>query len=303
VGDKILFVDDEAPALDGYRRVLRHEFTIDTAASGEEGLAAIKATGPYAVVISDMRMPGMSGAEFLAHVRRKTPDSVRMLLTGHADLDAAIHAVNKGNIFRFLTKPCEKPVLVEAIRSGLQQYRTATAEKELVKKAKLISRSRDDWEAADLSPSGGFEGSAGLAGSAEARSYLEARVGTDPHCFVILVKLNLLPTVEERYGEQAGQSYIQATASFLTKAAHKEDWLFHWSRDVLMYVAHRQISAAAVRMEFSRLLLDNPQQLVDINGRQTMLAISTTIDLLPAARFSTVDELFSAFDAKLIGKI
>jgi response regulator RpfG family c-di-GMP phosphodiesterase len=77
-------------------------------------------------------MPGMNGAQFLAQVRETAPDTVRMLLTGYTDLDAAMHAVNEGNIFRFLTKPCEKEVIAKAITTGLVQYRLVTAEKELL---------------------------------------------------------------------------------------------------------------------------------------------------------------------------
>jgi response regulator RpfG family c-di-GMP phosphodiesterase len=84
------------------------------------------------VVISDMRMPGINGAQFLAEVRQTTPDTVRMLLTGYTDLKAAIDAVNEGNIFRFLAKPCEKDVLAKAITTGFVQYRLVTAEKELL---------------------------------------------------------------------------------------------------------------------------------------------------------------------------
>lgn len=130
--DRILFVDDEPPVLDGYKRILHRDFEVETAVGGEQGLASIRDRGPYSVVISDMRMPGMNGAQFLAQVRQITPDTVRMLLTGYTDLDAAMLAVNEGNIFRFLTKPCEKDVLTNAIHAGLVQYRLVTAEKELL---------------------------------------------------------------------------------------------------------------------------------------------------------------------------
>jgi CheY-like chemotaxis protein len=132
MADKILFVDDEPAVLDGYKRILKREFDISTVAGGEQALAAIRENGPYSVVISDMRMPGMSGAQFLARVRQTAPDTIRMLLTGHADLNAAMEAVNEGNIFRFLTKPCEKEVLGKAITTGLVQYRLVIAEKELL---------------------------------------------------------------------------------------------------------------------------------------------------------------------------
>lgn len=132
MADKILFVDDEPAVLDGYKRMLYREFEVSTAVGGEQGLATIHEQGPYSVVVSDMRMPGMNGAQFLAQVRQTVPDTVRMLLTGYSDVNAAMAAVNEGNIFRFLTKPCEKEVLAKAITSGLVQYRLVTAEKELL---------------------------------------------------------------------------------------------------------------------------------------------------------------------------
>jgi len=130
--DRILFVDDEPAVLDGYKRTLHREFEVDIAVGGELGLASIRDRGPYSIVISDMRMPGMNGAQFLAQVRQKTPETVRMLLTGYTDLDAAILAVNEGSIFRFLTKPCEKEILTKAIGAGLAQHHLVMAEKELL---------------------------------------------------------------------------------------------------------------------------------------------------------------------------
>src|SRR5207245_10705357 len=87
-----------------------------------------------AVIISGMDMPGMSGIQFLSRVRQLAPDSVRMMLTGHTDLQVAMEAVNEGNIFRFLTKPCSPDALVKALAAGVEQYRLITAEKELLEK-------------------------------------------------------------------------------------------------------------------------------------------------------------------------
>ena len=137
--DKILFVDDERAILDGYKRILYPEFQIDLADGAAQAFDAIKQNGPYSVVVSDMRMPVMNGAEFLGQVRQNTPDTVRMLLTGYTDLDGAIAAVNQGNIFRFLTKPCEPEVLASAITAGILQYRLITSERELLEKTLLGS--------------------------------------------------------------------------------------------------------------------------------------------------------------------
>ncbi len=134
MSEKLLFVDDDANILEAYRRHLRKQFQIDTALGGEEGLALIAGHGPYAVVVADMRMPGMDGIQFLAKVREEAPDTVRIMLTGNADQRTAIDAVNEGNIFRFLTKPCPPERLASALNAALEQYRLVTAEKELLEK-------------------------------------------------------------------------------------------------------------------------------------------------------------------------
>jgi response regulator RpfG family c-di-GMP phosphodiesterase len=134
MSEKILFVDDEPGVLEGFRRILHKEFSLDTAVSGREGLTAISAAGEdsYAVIVSDMRMPEMDGVQFLSRVRTISADSVRIALTGYADIQTASNAVNEGAIFRFLTKPCEKDVLARALTAALVQHRLVVAEKELL---------------------------------------------------------------------------------------------------------------------------------------------------------------------------
>lgn len=129
---RVLFVDDEAHVLDAMQRTLRKQVDLQTATSGAEGLRLLREAGPFALVISDMRMPVMSGAQFLAQVREQAPDTVRMILSGQADLQATIAAVNEGHIFRFLSKPCPPDQLLAAVEQGLEQYRLLTAEKVLL---------------------------------------------------------------------------------------------------------------------------------------------------------------------------
>jgi DNA-binding NtrC family response regulator len=127
VAEQILVVDDDKSVLDGIERLLHGEFSISKAQDAEQGIASIQLFGPYAIVISDMRMPGINGARFLARVHKLAPNTVTMLLTGYRDLDAAIVAVNHGHIFMYLKKPCKKEDLVSAINSGLAQYRANLA--------------------------------------------------------------------------------------------------------------------------------------------------------------------------------
>ena len=127
--NRVLFVDDDPKVLAGIRRQLRKRVPIETVDSGSAGLEAISDKGPFSVVVSDYCMPEMNGIEFLARVRQTAPETVRMLLTGSADLQAAIQAVNQGNIFRFLTKPCSPEQLMEALDSGIKQYRHTRRER------------------------------------------------------------------------------------------------------------------------------------------------------------------------------
>ena len=128
-------VDDEPRVLDGIRRSLHGRYSIDIATSGDDGLARIEAAAtPYPVVVSDMMMPGMNGAQFLAKTREASPDSVQIILSGQAELSSTIAAVNDGNLFRFLTKPCEPATLTRALDAALGQHRLVMAERELLQR-------------------------------------------------------------------------------------------------------------------------------------------------------------------------
>jgi response regulator RpfG family c-di-GMP phosphodiesterase len=132
VNNRVLFVDDEPNVLDGIRRQLRNRVAIETATGGAAGLAMIQEKGPFAVVVSDMRMPDMNGARFLARVNEIAPSTVRMVLSGQADMDSTLAAVNEGHVFRFLMKPCDAETLLGVINTGIEQYRLIHAEKHLL---------------------------------------------------------------------------------------------------------------------------------------------------------------------------
>jgi ActR/RegA family two-component response regulator len=132
MAEKILLVDDDRNILDGYKRSLDREFGIETALGGQDALSLISEAGPYAVVVVDMRMPGIDGVELLVRIKSLSPDTVRVMLTGNADRDTAINAINEGSIFRFLAKPCSKELMAKTLTAALVQYRMATAEKFLL---------------------------------------------------------------------------------------------------------------------------------------------------------------------------
>jgi response regulator RpfG family c-di-GMP phosphodiesterase len=130
--ERVLFVDDEPNVLQGIQRTLRKQVDLQTASSGAEGLRLMHEAGPFALVVSDMRMPAMNGAQFLEKVREQAPDTVRMILSGQADFETTIAAVNRGHIYRFLGKPCSSDQLLTAVEDGLKQHRLLTAEKVLL---------------------------------------------------------------------------------------------------------------------------------------------------------------------------
>lgn len=136
---RVLLVDDESRILQALERRLGREFEIHTAVGGDGGVSVLKERGPFAVVVSDLRMPGMNGVEFLTRVKGLAPDTIRVLLTGQPDMESAIDGVNEGNIFRFLTKPCPAEVLEKALRAGVEQYRLVHAERELLENTLLGS--------------------------------------------------------------------------------------------------------------------------------------------------------------------
>lgn len=131
---KILFVDDDVNILQAYKRQLRRQFDLHIAEGPEAGLKMVSGDDTFAVVISDFSMPGMNGVEFLSEVKKRSPDSVRIMLTGFANATNAINAVNEGNIFRFLSKPCSPEQLAVSLHAGLDQYHLITAEKEVLEK-------------------------------------------------------------------------------------------------------------------------------------------------------------------------
>ena len=130
---RVLFVDDEPNVLSAVQRTLRGHFEVETCQDPTQAAGVLRASS-FAVLVSDMRMPGMNGVELLAEAKKVAPDTVRVMLTGNADQQTAIEAVNKGEIFRFLNKPTDPAVLRSVLELGVRQHQLITAEKELLER-------------------------------------------------------------------------------------------------------------------------------------------------------------------------
>lgn len=130
---KVLYVDDEEHNLMSFKATFRIKYKVHTALSGEEAIKILDSE-PIDIIITDQRMPNMTGVQFLESILDKHPDPMRILLTGYADLNAVIDAVNKGKIFHYLTKPWNEEELDMTILRAYDIYKLRKDEKELTEK-------------------------------------------------------------------------------------------------------------------------------------------------------------------------
>jgi response regulator RpfG family c-di-GMP phosphodiesterase len=133
----ILYVDDEENNLVSFKATFRVKYKIFTAIGGEEAIKIMEANHIH-IVITDQRMPGMTGVEFLEKILEKFPEPMRILLTGYADLNAVIDAVNKGKIFHYLSKPWNEAELDDTIQRAFAVYKKRK-EEEILKENLLVS--------------------------------------------------------------------------------------------------------------------------------------------------------------------
>ncbi len=144
---RVLFVDDEENVLRSLKRLfIGEDYDVLTASSGTDGLAVLKST-EVPVVVSDQRMPGMGGAEFLEKAREISPDSVRIILTGYADVEAAIGAINKGGAYRYVTKPWNDAELLMVVRDCVEKYRLVKENRYLTELTRQQNEELKKWSA------------------------------------------------------------------------------------------------------------------------------------------------------------
>jgi signal transduction histidine kinase len=127
----LLVVDDEVDVLESLRHLFHRSYRVLTASSGDQALELLRKNEVH-LILSDQRMPGMSGDVFLSQARRLQPDAIRMLFTGYADIQAVINAVNEGNIFRYILKPWDSVELEGVIRQAAEQYDLLAERKRLI---------------------------------------------------------------------------------------------------------------------------------------------------------------------------
>jgi diguanylate cyclase (GGDEF)-like protein len=220
---KVLLVDDDPSVLEGYRRGLRKQFRLVTALSGKRALAILSQSSDYAVVISDMRMPLMSGLQLLSKVREINPDTVRIMLTGDADQQTVIDAINQGEIYKFLSKPCDTAAMGEAIAEGIKRYQQATTNRKLVDKS--ISKAK--VLAQQLSYQAEHDNLTGLYTRQSFEDRLMQALGsaqnqgvTHAVCYLDLDHLHI---INDSFGAETGDLLLQQVATVLKRGRRHND--------------------------------------------------------------------------------
>lgn len=296
---RVLFVDDEPHILDGFRDAFRRQLEVDVANSGAEGLAKLVEHGPYTVVVSDFQMPGMNGAQFLAGAKVVAPETVRVLLTGHASVDGAIAAVNDGHVFRFLTKPCASRQLSRAIEDAIEQARLVTADRDLLER-KLASMSDHLCRADRLALLGTMAGGVGheltnlLAAMRASLAMIREDVARGlPPCVEDLETLEYVESHLEshargllEYGrprQTSGATDLGATLRDAIEMLGVGASLKHVTLDVV--IPKGSLSVSAERSEVEQVLVNLIKNAVEaahdarnFDGRRPVVSIELTVD-------------------------
>jgi diguanylate cyclase (GGDEF)-like protein len=247
MNEKILLVDDEVNVLQAYRRAFHKRFKLHTASSGQEALDMITADGPYAVVVSDMRMPGMNGIELLQKLRTITPHTVRIMLTGNADQKTAVEAVNSGQVYRFLNKPCSIETMAEALQDALTLYDQTASERE---------RNSQNAQAVEelskrLSHQARHDVLTGLHNRPAFEEALEQLLDAPPSATdhaLIYLDLDLFRVINTSAGPVAGDALLRQTAQILAGACGSQDVLARTSSDEFSLLLKNRSVAEARRL-------------------------------------------------------
>jgi DNA-binding NtrC family response regulator len=136
---QILYVDDERHNLTSFKATFRREFNIHVAESADEGMEILK-KNEIQIVLSDQRMPGMTGVEFFKILKKEYPDTIRILITGYSDIQAVIDAINDGQIYRYIAKPWEPNDLLLVIQQAMEVYSLRKENIRLVEELQIANK-------------------------------------------------------------------------------------------------------------------------------------------------------------------
>jgi len=263
MNNRVLFVDDESNVLAAHKRMLKKLFSIDTALGSEKGLTKVAHSGTFSVVVSDLQMPLMNGLKFLSRVKAINPDCACIILTGKADLQKAINAVNQGNIFRFLTKPCEPHTLIRAINDGIEYNKQSMLEREINKK--ILNLSIKD----------------GLTGCFN-RTYLNTHLTNEikrarryRHSFsIIMCDIDDFKKINDTHGHMAGDQVLKSFVQHINDSIRKEvDWLVRYGGEEFLVVLP-EIGMKGATSLAERICTDLAQKKISIEEKEIQITAS-----------------------------
>ncbi len=261
--NKVLFVDDDSNILESYKRKLKKLFSIETALGVEQGLTAIKNQGPFSIIDKEISMPGMDGFQFLSRVKEIAPDSVCIILTGHADLQKAMKAVNEGSIFRFLTKPCKLDILVSALTDGIEQYKQA-----------MLKREHNE-KIMQLTTTDALTGCYNRTYSNEHLPYeikRSKRYGRS--LSIVLCDIDNFKKVNDTYGHMAGDQVLKSFVQCIIESIRKDvDWIARYGGEEFLIVLP-EIDAQGAFSLAKRLCSDIAQMAIEIQRKEIHVTAS-----------------------------
>ncbi len=263
---RVLLVDDDAKVLTGIRRQLHKRFDLHTALNGAEALRILACEGPFAVLMADMRMPGIDGIQLFEKVRQQFPDTVHIMLTGDSDPQTPVKAINEGHVFRFLAKPCTAEEVAKALNAGLAQHQSMTAQRQLAHLAQY------DY----------LTGVAGPALFQDRLSRAFARAKRDRANFAVLfLDLDRFKEVNDTLGHDVGDLLLKTAAERLQTCVREVDTVARLGGDeftlILDGIKHDHDAVTVARR-----ILDVFAAPVDLAGHRVQPKVSIGIATYPS---------------------
>ncbi|MDO3529538.1 EAL domain-containing protein [Ralstonia pseudosolanacearum] len=293
----VLIVDDEPSILSALTRLLRKpRYTVLTAEGGEAGLNVLAST-PVDLIISDMRMPYMSGADFLARVQARYPDTIRILLTGYSEVESVVRAINEAGIYRYLNKPWDDHDLLTTVAQALEQKRlsreavqlTALARKQNDElrafnaglEAMVLARTEEVQRLARHDPLTGLYNRRVLAAELEA-AIAESRVTGCPY-LVLIIDLDRFKPVNDLRGHRVGDIVLCEIAERLKDALRRSDTVSRLGGDEFAVIAKADRgSYAESAINLAGRLLAEIRKPVMIDGNRIEIGASIGIASCPS---------------------
>lgn len=296
---RILFVDDDLNTLDAYQRTLGSKYHVDIAASGQQALRLISTQKPYAVIVSDMIMPGISGLELCEQAMTLSPESTRIMLTGNASQDVAINAVNQGHIFQFLLKPCTNNELIQSLQLGINEYELHVAEKN--KLANVVEIANDLSQ--KLEHQANYDALTDLMNRNEFDSRIKqtlecANRDTTEHTLLV-IDIDQFNVINQAYGRPVGDILLKYFASQLKKYTREKDIIARIGADefgILLDYCSTQ-NALKVVSNIKKSLSDTP-----FKWKEQLFHITLSIGLAKLTKVSNNDVLCMTEEACSVAK-